>query len=343
MNRNQPLEPTIATLQAELQEQRRLIAAMDARRSPIRNRSLGTILGLCLALMLGTVALAAIPGTNGVITGCYRPETGRLRVIDAQSGKKCERGENQITWNQTGPAGAKGTTGAQGSQGLPGLPGAIGPKGDPGSQGLPGAIGPQGDPGAQGPAGAQGPQGLPGAIGPQGVPGPKGINWRSEYLPETTYQPGDAVVYQGASYIATQTTTDAPGPRIELGIPWDILSLRGAQGVPGAPGAIGPQGPAGAAGGLSGYEIVSDVTAFDSSAAKQFDVRCPAGKQVIGGGAQIFPSLADPNRNTAPVVLRTSIPTSGGGEGWAAEALETSAYTFQWDLTVYAICANVAP
>jgi hypothetical protein len=289
MDRNQQLEVAVAALQAHVQQQQQQIAALTTRRNPIRNRSLGTILGLCLALMLGTIALAAIPGANGVITGCYRPETGRLRVIDAQTSKKCERGESQITWNQTGPAGPKGNTGAPGAQGIPGAAGA---KGDPGPQGAPGAkgdTGPQGIPGAQGPAGAIGPQGDTGPQGPAGAIGPQGDT----------------------------------GPQ-------------------GLPGAIGPKGSAGTPG-ISGYQIVSDVTQFDSSAAKQFDVRCPAGKQVIGGGAQIFPSLADPNRNTAPVVLRTSIPTSGGGEGWAAEALETSAYTFQWDLTVYAICANVAP
>jgi hypothetical protein len=112
--------------------------------------------------MLGTIALAAIPGAGGVINGCYRPETGRLRVIDAQAGKKCERGESQITWSQTGPAGAKGNTGAQGPQGLPGtqgLPGAIGPKGDTGPQGIPGVAGAKGD---TGPQGASGPAGLSG-------------------------------------------------------------------------------------------------------------------------------------------------------------------------------------
>jgi hypothetical protein len=72
------------------------------------------------------------------------------------------------------------------------------------------------------------------------------VNWRSDYISGTTYQPGDAVVYQGASYIATQTTTEAPGPRIELGIPWDILALRGAVGPQWAQGAVG----------ISGYEIV---------------------------------------------------------------------------------------
>lgn len=95
-----------------------------------------------------------------------------------------------------------------------------------------GPQGAKGDPGPQGPAGGIGPKGDPGAPGAQG---PAGLTWRDEFLPGTTYQPGDAVSYGGASFIATRTTSDAPGPRLELGIPWGILSLRGAQGPQGAP------------------------------------------------------------------------------------------------------------
>jgi hypothetical protein len=92
---------------------------------------------------------------------------------------------------------------------------------------------------------------------------------------------------------------------------------------------------------VSGYQIVSDVSLFDSSTSKQFGVLCPTGKQVIGGGASIFPSLADPNWYTAPLVLRDSVPSDG--DGWFARATEIGTYNYEWDLTVYAICANVAP
>jgi hypothetical protein len=336
MDHNQPLEPTVATLQAELQEQRRLITTLTNalnnirpqapyRTNRLRRLGLGGTLALCFALMLGTVALAAIPGPGGVITACYTPRLSVVRLIDVQDGQKCFRSEQQITWNQTGPQGIPGTPGAKGDtgpQGAPGLPGAPGAKGDTGPQGIPGV------------------QGLPGAIGPQGAQGPKGINWRSDYLPDTTYQPGDAVVYQGASYIATRTTTEAPGPRLELGIPWDILSLRGAQGVPGAPGAIGPQGPAG---GISGYERVQVESAFDSSTPKQLIIACPAGKRLIGGGADIFAGVAvGSGLRFSPAALTNSYPIPNE-DMWSAGAVETIPDGEDWLLTGFAICANVAP
>jgi len=130
---------------------------------------------LVLALVLGTVALAAIPGAGGEFTGCYTPRIGVLRVIDVQAGEKCLKPEQQITWNQTGPQGPQGIAGPQGLQGpkgdkgdSTGVPGPKGDKGDPGpagAQGLPGAIGLKGDTGAQGPQGNPGPQGAAGISG----------------------------------------------------------------------------------------------------------------------------------------------------------------------------------
>ena len=110
--------------------------------------------------VVGGEALAAgtIPGPDGVIHGCYRVPSGRLRVIDPVS-DKCARNELPVQWSQTGPQGPQGlpgnpgATGAAGAQGLkgdPGSAGAAGAKGDPGSNGLQGLAGP---PGAQGPAG----------------------------------------------------------------------------------------------------------------------------------------------------------------------------------------------
>jgi hypothetical protein len=259
MNQTEQLESTVATLQAHVQEQQRQIAALAKRRAPARGRAFGAILGLGLALLLGTVALAAIPGAGGVITGCYDSKTGALRVIDVQAGKTCAKGELQLTWNQTGPQGLPGPIGTPGPAGPQGIPGVAGPKGDTGA------------PGAQGSAGGPGPQGNP---GPQGAPG--------------------------------------------------------AQGPAGAPG-------------ISGYEIVSDETAFDSSAAKVIGVLCPTGKRALGGGADIFPSLGDQNRATAPVVLTSSFVADYEGDGWVGQASEIGTYNFEWSLTVYAICTNVTP
>ena len=167
-------------------------------------------------------------------------------------------------------------------------------------------TGPVGPAGAQGEPGATGPAGPAGATGPQGEKGEQG-------------PPG------------------APGPVGTPGAPGPI----GPQGEQGPPGLQGNPGPAG----LSGYEIVSRDSAFDSSATKLLSVDCPAGKVALGGGAEIFPSIADSNRDTAPVVLRTSEPLigNGGQAGWFAQSSEIAPYSFAWHMLVYAICATVTP
>jgi hypothetical protein len=99
-----------------------------------RNAVILTLAALGALAAVG-VSLAAIPGSDGVIHGCYSTVggfSGQLRVIDPQAGAKCLRQEKAIDWNQRGPQGA---------------PGAPGPKGD---------AGPQGDTGPQGPQGLQG-------------------------------------------------------------------------------------------------------------------------------------------------------------------------------------------
>jgi type VI secretion system secreted protein Hcp len=124
-------------------------------------------LGLPTVAALGAgaaIAVAAIPGNGGVITGCYANPTpnedgfrenitingvlvppGNLRVIDPSIPKppagsggpnvagECQPGESTITWNQTGPTGPTGSTGSQGSQGPAGGQGAPGNQGAPGT------------------------------------------------------------------------------------------------------------------------------------------------------------------------------------------------------------------
>jgi type VI secretion system secreted protein Hcp len=128
-------------------------------------------LGLPTAAALGAgaaLAVAAIPGSDGTITGCYASSTGAtlsvpnapnnevveapgaLRVIDPSLPKTianplgagptpnlaavCDsKQETQITWNQSGPAGP------QGPAGLPAVQSPAGPAGSQGPAGAPGA------------------------------------------------------------------------------------------------------------------------------------------------------------------------------------------------------------
>jgi hypothetical protein len=59
-----------------------------------------------------TYAVADIGG-GGVISGCYKENNGRLRLIDPAT-DSCRRNETPISWSQTGPQGPAGATGATG-------------------------------------------------------------------------------------------------------------------------------------------------------------------------------------------------------------------------------------
>jgi hypothetical protein len=89
--------------------------------------------GIGAALVAGGVASASIPDSNGLIHGCFKPQTGDLRVIDPASPKKedasCKKTETALNWNQAGPQGPAGKDGVDGKDGAPG------PKGDPGPPG----------------------------------------------------------------------------------------------------------------------------------------------------------------------------------------------------------------
>jgi hypothetical protein len=130
------------------------------------------------------------------------------------------------------------------------------------------------------------------------------------------------------------------------------LSSRARSALRGARGPAGPQGPAGAAGlpgpkgdtgapgqqgppGLSGRENIVAQTATNSDPEKTQLASCPAGKQVVGGGAQIFPNDVD------NVVVREAFPSSS--TGFYAEAQEIGAVADNWQLATYIICATVAP
>jgi hypothetical protein len=89
---------------------------------------------VAVVLVGGGVAVAAIPGTGDVISGCYSKSNGTLRVVDARD--RCRSNERRIAWNERGPAGPRG------------------PAGEPGPAGGTGPAGPAGEQGPAGPAGA---------------------------------------------------------------------------------------------------------------------------------------------------------------------------------------------
>ena len=159
---------------------------------------------------------------------------------------------------QQGNTGATGATGATGSQGPQGLTGSQGPAGPTGATG---AQGPQGATGSTGATGPQGPQGL---TGPQGPP----VAYQGTWSNSKTYNIGDAVFFNGSSYISTRRFQSEPPARHQFRPmefagatrfhrrdgnarsngptgPQGPMGVTGSTGATGTTGATGPQGPTG--------------------------------------------------------------------------------------------------
>jgi hypothetical protein len=144
--------------------------------------------------------------------------------IDGQQGAPGLNGRDGIDGLQ-GPPGTDGLNGRDGQDGRDGV------DGHDGADGLPGAKGARGDKGQRGEKGDKGPK------GDKGAKGDRGINWRGKHESRTTYQTGDAVEYKGSSYIATSTTSEAPGAGA-----WDLIAQRGQDGAGGGSSSEGGGG-----------------------------------------------------------------------------------------------------
>jgi hypothetical protein len=130
--------------------------------------------------------------------------------------------------------------------------------------------------------------------------------------------------------------------------------VAGARGTAGPAGAIGPAGVQGSKGdpgspggpGVSGLEIVSQTSANDSNGYKQASATCPAGKTAISGGSS---NTAD--FQPAPLAVVASMPSKNGvqagagqtPDGWFVAMNEEAAFSGQWTVKAYAVCANVTP
>ena len=121
--------------------------------------------------------------------------------------------------------------------------GATGPAGPIGATGPFGPVGPQGIQGPDGNTGPAGPTGATGATGPQGPP----VSFQGAWNVATTYALGNAVSYNGSSYISLVAGNVGFQPDIS-NVKWALLAQAGATGPAGAAGAAGVQGPPGVAG-----------------------------------------------------------------------------------------------
>lgn len=107
------------------------LVAMTSHPHLIRACSLAG--ALVASFVLTGAAAAQIPDGNGVYHACLNKKTGALRLVDP--GRRCRRGEQAITFNQSGPAGKDGKDGSNGTNGANGANGTNGTNGANGQNG----------------------------------------------------------------------------------------------------------------------------------------------------------------------------------------------------------------
>ncbi len=152
-----------------------------------------------------------------------------------------------------------------------------------------GAVGPQGP---KGDTGDQGPKGDTGAQGPKGDKGDKG-------------------------------DTGAQGPKGDKGDKGDT-GAQGPKGDKGDTGATGSQGPPG----LSGYTRVSRTIGCPFLRSCTFNVICPGGRKVLGGGPDVSGFVLEP-------LVMKSYPSSDSD--WTVRVINFDIFTIT--MTAWATCA----
>lgn len=138
---------------------------------------------------------------NGSSYACIENSTGNLPTDTDYWALLAEKGE-------------KGDNGDTGEQGIQGEKGDKGDKGDTGEQGI------------QGIQGEQGIQGIQGVAGENGTDGDS-FTWLGEYAGGTTYNIGEAVSYNGSSYMCKLSSTGNLPTNTTY---WDLMAAKGTDG-----------------------------------------------------------------------------------------------------------------
>jgi hypothetical protein len=255
------------------------------------------------------VAYAAIPGSDGTISGCYFKVTGVLRVIDTGKNEKClPNFETAISWNAKGAKGdpgAPGVPGTPGAQGVPGKDGIDGKNGAPGAPGKDGTNGQDGapclpsNPACVGPNGDPGPPGQPGQPGEKGTAGTDGKDGTSV---NSAAEPNGANCAEGGSkFTAGNTVTYA------------------CNGAPGT------------SGGVSAPFITTIVFSVPAGSFATGIASCPAGRAAVGGGYDLPDSIG----NLASIMQNRPLTD---GSGWLVRGRSGAQNPFS--VEVWAICVT---
>ena len=134
--------------------------------------------------------------------------------------------------------------------------------------------------------------------------------------------------------------TGPQGPAGPAG-PTGPTGPQGPAGPAGPTGPTGPQGPTGPAGppGVSGYEIVEATFDVPAGGFVRNSVSCPAGKKVLGGGAQV---VGEGSADFHTIIQEATVGTVGAPPTYvflaAVQNNDTKAHT----IGIFATCAFVS-
>lgn len=159
--------------------------------------------------------------------------------------------------------------------------------------------------GAQGAAGPAGPSGPAGPQGPQGAQGPKGDTGATGTIDTSNF--------------FTKAQSDSRY-LLQTGKAFDADKLDGKDST-----AF-----------VRDFEMVSQLTADDTTAYKVVTANCPSGKVPISGGAAVWYHTDPPQQE--PKIVSSYIV----GTGWSAEAQAEPGDTQTWYLEAQAFCAKVS-
>jgi hypothetical protein len=185
-----------------------------------------------------------------------------------------------------------------------------------------GSAGAAGATGATGATGASGLNGLDGAAGPAGPTGLTGANgtaglvYRGAYASGVNYLLGDAVVWQGASWVSLVDGNHGNTPSLSPA-EWVMFS---AQGSTGAQGAAGPMGATGLAG-ANGFQGIAGPVGATGAQGNQGEVGAAGSAGVAGpigiqgpAGAQGLTGANGAVGSAGPQGA-TGVAGSAGGQG----------------------------
>ena len=89
---------------------------------------------------------------------------------------------------------------------------------------------------------------------------------------------------------------------------------------------------------IKNVTYVTETSVNDSETEKSVTATCPAGKEVIGGGARINAAGSVKVATSASYPL---VDANNGRVGWIATGRETSEEPGNWQVVAYAICAEL--